>query len=308
MEKPILVVMAAGMGSRYGGLKQMDPVGAHDQVILDYSVFDAKKAGFDTVIFVIKHEFAADFKARVGDRISKIMNVEYAYQRLDNLPSGYVAPKGRVKPWGTSHAVISASEFIKGPFAVINADDYYGPAAFKTIYRYLLNNPDKSDLYEYVMVAYLLKNTVTDNGQVARGVCRVDQGGFLSDIHERTHIEKRNGGIFYTEDDGVTWTSLPGETIVSMNMWGFTRSFVDEALVRFRAFLDKALIENPLKSEYFLPNVVDELLTEGKVRTRVLTSNDKWYGVTYKEDKPVVIAAIKRKTESGEYPDNLWEV
>ena len=308
MEKPILVVMAAGMGSRYGGLKQMDPVGAHGQVILDYSVFDAKKAGFDTVIFVIKHEFEDDFKARVGDRIARIMNVEYAYQRLDNLPSGYVVPKDRVKPWGTSHAVISASEFIKGPFAVINADDYYGPTAFKTIYSYLLNNPDKSSLYEYVMVAYLLENTVTDNGHVARGICRVDQYGFLSDIHERTHIEKRNGSISYTENDGAAWTSLPRGTIVSMNMWGFTRSFVDEATVRFRTFLDKALVENPLKGEYFLPSVVDELLIEKKARARVLTSDDKWYGVTYKEDKPVVIAAIKRKTENGEYPDNLWEV
>jgi hypothetical protein len=308
MEKPILVVMAAGMGSRYGGLKQMDPVGEHGQVILDYSVFDARQAGFETVVFIIKHEIEDAFKEMVGNRISKVMNVKYAYQQLDNLPAGYAVPEGRTKPWGTSHAILSAKDEIHGPFAVINADDYYGPEAFKSIYDYLSSHPDTDNMYEYTMVGYLLKNTVTDNGHVARGVCEANAEGFLTDINERTQIEKHSDGIAYTENSGETWVSLPDETIVSMNLWGFTESFVAEAEQRFGAFLDKALVENPLKGEYFLPSVVDELLREKKARVQVLTSRDKWYGVTYKEDKPVVVAAIKEKTENGEYPDNLWEV
>ena len=308
MEKPILVVMAAGMGSRYGGLKQMDPVGGHGQVILDYSVFDAKQAGFETVVFIIKHEIEEAFKETVGARISKVMNVKYAYQQLDNLPDGYCVPEGRTKPWGTSHAILSAMNEINGPFAVINADDYYGPEAFKNIYEYLSTHSDTDSIYEYAMVGYLLKNTVTDNGHVARGVCDADGDGFLTDINERVRIEKLDNGIAYTEDEGKSWISLPDDTIVSMNLWGFTESFVKEALARFGDFLDKALVENPLKGEYFLPSVVDELLREKKARVKVLTSRDKWYGVTYKEDKPVVVAAIKAKTDNGEYPDNLWEV
>ncbi len=308
MEKPILVVMAAGMGSRYGGLKQMDPVGGHGQVILDYSVFDAKQAGFETVVFIIKHEIEEAFKETVGARISKVMNVKYAYQQLDNLPDGYSVPEGRTKPWGTSHAILSAMDEINGPFAVINADDYYGPEAFKNIYEYLSAHSDTDSIYEYAMVGYLLKNTVTDNGHVARGVCDADSDDFLTDINERVRIEKRDNGIAYTEDDGKSWISLPDDTIVSMNLWGFTESFVKEALARFGDFLDKALVENPLKGEYFLPSVVDELLREKKARVKVLTSRDKWYGVTYKEDKPVVVAAIKAKTDNGEYPENLWEV
>ena len=308
MEKPILVVMAAGMGSRYGGLKQMDPVGGHGQVILDYSVFDAKQAGFETVVFIIKHEIEEAFKETVGARISKVMNVKYAYQQLDNLPDGYCVPEGRTKPWGTSHAILSAMNEINGPFAVINADDYYGPEAFKNIYEYLSTHSDTDSIYEYAMVGYLLKNTVTDNGHVARGVCDADVDGFLTDINERVRIEKLDNGIAYTEDEGKSWISLPDDTIVSMNLWGFTESFVKEALARFGDFLDKALVENPLKGEYFLPSVVDELLREKKARVKVLTSRDKWYGVTYKEDKPVVVAAIKAKTDNGEYPDNLWEV
>ena len=307
-EKPILLIMAAGMGSRYGGLKQMDPVGGHGQVILDYSVFDAKQAGFETVVFIIKHEIEEAFKETVGARISKVMNVKYAYQQLDNLPDGYCVPEGRTKPWGTSHAILSAMNEINGPFAVINADDYYGPEAFKNIYEYLSTHSDTDSIYEYAMVGYLLKNTVTDNGHVARGVCDADGDGFLTDINERVRIEKLDNGIAYTEDEGKSWISLPDDTIVSMNLWGFTESFVKEALARFGDFLDKALVENPLKGEYFLPSVVDELLREKKARVKVLTSRDKWYGVTYKEDKPVVVAAIKAKTDNGEYPDNLWEV
>ena len=305
MNKPVLVIMAAGMGSRYGGLKQLDPVGNHGQLIIDYSIFDARRAGFETVVFVIKPEIEADFKAAIGDRVSRVMDVKYAYQLKEDLPEGYSVPAGRSKPWGTAHAALSVRKLVDGPFAVINADDYYGPEAFREIYDYLSAHED-GELYEYVMVGYLLKNTVTENGTVARGVCEETPDHFLTRVTERTKIEKGEPPR-YTEDDGKTWTDLPGDTIVSMNMWGFTRSFLDEAWKRFPAFLDKALAENPAKAEYFLPTVVSQLIDEGRARVRVLRSEDKWYGVTYREDKPTVVAAITEKTEAGLYPDRLWE-
>ncbi len=306
MNKPVLVIMAAGMGSRYGGLKQLDPVGNHGQLIIDYSVYDARRAGFETVVFVIKPEIEADFKAAIGDRAARLMDVKYAYQLKEDLPEGYSVPSERTKPWGTAHAALSVREIVDGPFAVINADDYYGPEAFREIYTYLSGHPDGA-LYEYVMVGYLLKNTVTENGTVARGVCEETADHFLTQVTERTKIAKGEPPRF-TEDDGATWTDLPGDSIVSMNMWGFTRSFLDEAWKRFPAFLDAALAENPAKAEYFLPTVVSQLIDEGRARVKVLRSEDKWYGVTYREDKPAVVAAIAEKTASGLYPDNLWEV
>lgn len=305
MTKPVLVVMAAGMGSRYGGLKQLDPVGGHGQVIMDYSIYDARRAGFETVVFVIKPEIEAQFKAAVGDRIARGMDVKYAFQRLEDLPEGYAVPEERVKPWGTAQAVLSAREVVKGPFAVINADDYYGPQAFRDIYRYLSDHPD-GERYEYAMVGYQLKNTVTENGHVARGVCEETADGLLTAITERTHIESTPAGPRYTEDNGQTWTELSGEAIVSMNLWGFTRSFLDEAWARFPAFLDRALAADPLKAEYFLPGVVSSLIAEDKARVKVLRSADKWYGVTYQADKPQVVAAIASMTEGGLYPDALW--
>ena len=306
MKKPVLVIMAAGMGSRYGGLKQLDPVGNHGQLIIDYSIYDARRAGFETVVFVIKPEIEADFKTAIGDRVSKVMDVKYAYQLKEDLPEGYSVPAGRTKPWGTAHAALSVRKIVDGPFAIINADDYYGPEAFQEIYNYLSTHED-GELYEYVMVGYLLKNTVTENGTVARGVCEETADHYLTQVTERTKIEKGEPPR-YTEDDGATWTDLPGDTIVSMNMWGFTRSFLDEALARFPAFLDKTLAENPEKGEYFLPTVVSQLIDEGKARVKVLRSEDKWYGVTYREDKPTVTAAIAEKTAAGLYPDRLWEV
>ena len=305
MNKPVLVIMAAGMGSRYGGLKQLDPVGNHGQLIIDYSIYDARRAGFETVVFVIKPEIEEDFKRCIGDRVSKSMDVRYAYQLKEDLPEGYCVPEERRKPWGTAHAALAARNAVDGPFAVINADDYYGPEAFREIYGYLSAHAD-GDVYEYVMVGYLLKNTVTENGTVARGVCEETADNFLTRVTERTKIEKGEPPR-YTEDDGQTWTELPGDTIVSMNMWGFTRSFLDEAWARFPAFLDKALAENPAKAEYFLPTVVSWLIGEGRARVKVLRSADKWYGVTYREDKPAVEAAIREKTASGLYPDRLWE-
>ena len=306
-KKPVLVVMAAGMGSRYGGLKQIDPVGNHGQLIIDYSIYDAKRAGFETVVFVIKHEIEADFKAAIGDRLSKIIEVKYAYQELTDLPEGYSVPEGRVKPFGTAHAILAARKIVDGPFAVVNADDYYGPEAFKTIYDYLLNNPDQPDCYEFAMVGYLLGNTVTEHGHVARGVCVEDENNYLVSVTERTRIEKEGDDARFTEDDGQTWEPLSGNAIVSMNLWGLTNSFFTEAWDRFPAFLDKAFAENPLKGEYFLPSVISTLIGEGKARAKVLRSADKWYGVTYQADKPVVVAAIAEKTAAGVYPDNLWE-
>ena len=307
MNKPVLVVMAAGMGSRYGGLKQVDPVGSHGQLIIDYSIYDARRAGFETVVFVIKHAIEDTFKAAIGDRLSKVIDVKYAFQELDDLPEGYSVPADRVKPWGTCHAILAARKVVDGPFAVVNADDYYGPEAFRAIYDYLSSHPDQPGCYEYAMVGYRLDNTVTENGHVARGVCVEDADHFLQTVTERTHIEKDGADARFTEDDGASWTPLPGGTIVSMNLWGLTRSFMAEAEARFPAFLDKALAENPLKGEYFLPSVISQLIEEGKARVKVLRSGDKWYGVTYQADKPVVVAAIAEKTAAGLYPDNLWE-
>ena len=305
MKKPVLVIMAAGMGSRYGGLKQIDPVDEQGHIIMDFSIFDAKRAGFEKVVFIIKKENEADFKEAVGNRMAEQMEVAYVYQDLHNIPEGFEVPEGRVKPWGTAHAVLSAIDEIDGPVAVINAGDYYGRDAFQVIYDYLATHED-DDKYRYTMVGYKLENTVTDNGHVARGVCDTNEAGELVRITERTRSEKRNGGIAYSEDDGASWTELPGDTLVSMNMWGFTRSILDEIKAGFPAFLEKGLVSNPMKCEYFLPAVVSTLLEEGRATVAVLASADKWYGVTYKEDKPVVVQAIKKMKAEGRYPEKLW--
>lgn len=306
MKKPVLVVMAAGMGSRYGGLKQIDPVDSQGHIIMDFSIYDAVKAGFEKVIFIIKKENEADFKAAIGDRMSKVIQVEYVFQDLHNLPEGYQIPEGRVKPWGTGHAILSCLGTVDAPFAVINADDYYGSHAFQIIYDYLTTHED-DEKYRYTMVGYVLENTLTENGHVARGVCVTDENSYLQEINERTHIEKRGQETAYTEDDGATWTVIPEGSTVSMNMWGFTESILGELKNRFAKFLDENLEKNPLKCEYFLPFVVDELLNEGKATVQVLRSLDKWYGVTYKEDKPVVVAAIQALKDKGLYPEKLWE-
>ena len=307
MLKPVLVVMAAGMGSRYGGLKQLDPIDDNGHVILDYSVYDARRAGFETVVFVIKPEIEEDFRALVGSRIEKVMEVKYVFQRADDLPDGYTVPEGRAKPWGTAQAVLAARDVVDGPFAVINADDYYGPEGFEEIYNYLLHHPDTPGMYEYAMVGYLLKNTVTEHGSVARGVCTETASGYLHSVVERTKIIQGDRCPQYTEDDGQSWDDLSEDDIVSMNLWGFQKSYLQEAWAGFPAFLDKALAENPLKAEYFLPAVVSSLLSQHKARVKVLRSNDRWYGVTYKEDKPGVMAALQELREKGLYPEKLWE-
>ena len=238
MNKPVLVVMAAGMGSRYGGMKQIDPVGRNGQVIVDYSLYDARRAGFETVIFVIKHEIEDAFKAAIGDRVSKVMDVKYAFQQLDELPEGFSIPEGRVKPWGTCHAVLAAKPFINGPFAVINADDYYGPQAFKVMYDYLSTHED-GEVYDYCMVSYLLRNTVSENGSVARGVCVTNPDGTLHSVTERTGIETYEGGIRCTSLTGEGTDDLPVEAPVSMNLWGFGKSFLNEADRRFAGWLSR---------------------------------------------------------------------
>ena len=273
---------------------------------MDFSIYDAKRAGFEKVVFIIKRENEDDFKEAVGRRIEKVMEVAYVFQELSNIPDGFEIPQGRIKPWGTAHAVLSAIDEIDGPFAVINADDYYGRHAFQAIYDYLTTHED-DEKYRYTMVGYRLKNTVTDNGHVARGVCGLNADKELVNVTERTRIEKRNGGIEYSENDGKTWTKIDGDTLVSMNMWGFTHSILEEIRDGFPAFLESGLKENPLKCEYFLPAVVSTLLEEGRATVKVLESEDKWYGVTYKEDKPVVVAAVQELKDKGLYPQRLWE-
>ena len=308
MNKPVLVVLAAGMGSRYGGLKQMDSVAGHGQSIIDYSIYDARRAGFEKVIFVIKRALEEDFRRLVGDRIARGIQVEYAFQELDDLPAGYAVPAGRKKPWGTTHAVLAARDLIHGPFAVINSDDYYGPEAFRLIYDFLSTQDEAAVPQRYAMVSYLLGNTVTDNGSVARGVCRVGEDGLLREVVEHTRIEKDGSDARSTLDGGETWVHLPGSTPVSMNFWGFQRSFVDEGEARFPEFLDRILAENPDKGEFYLPLLVSRLIGEGKAQVQVLPSEDKWYGVTYREDKPGVVAALADMTARGLYPENLWGV
>lgn len=307
MKKPVLVVMAAGMGSRYGGLKQIDPIDKEGHIIMDFSVYDAVRAGFEKVIFIIKEENQADFRVAIGDRLSKHIEVSYVFQDLHNLPNGYEVPEGRVKPWGTGHAVLSCIEEIDGPFVVINADDYYGSHAFQVAYDFLCENEDTEEGYKYMMVGYKLENTLTENGHVSRGVCVTDEDGYLVKINERTHIEKRADGTAYTEDDGKTWTIIPEGSFVSMNMWGFNASILKELKARFVKFLDENVEKNPMKCEYFLPFVVDEILNEKKATVKVLKSMDKWYGVTYKEDKPFVMAAIQNLKDQRLYPQNVWE-
>ena len=303
MNKPVLVVLAAGMGSRYGGLKQIDALGGNGEAILDYSIYDAYQAGFRTAVILIKEAIREDFMATVGKRLaSSPMEIRYAYQELNKLPAGYSVPEGRVKPFGTGHAIICAGEEVgNAPFVVINADDFYGRVAFQKMYEFL---SAATDPFGYCMVGYELGKTVTDNGSVARGVCCTDAQGNLTTITERTRIEKYPGGIHFTED-GETWTDLPADTTVSMNFMGFMPSFLEEATELFPKALDEILAKNPLKGEYFLPAIVQQMLTEGRATMKVLTSPDKWYGVTYAADKPVVVAALKKMTEDGIYPEKL---
>lgn len=308
MAKPILVVMAAGMGSRYGGLKQVDPVGPNTEALLEYSIFDAKRAGFETVVFVINENIEEEFKAKVGNRVAKRMQVRYAYQKLDKIPEGFEIPEGREKPWGTAHAILSAKDQIDSSFAVINADDYYGPKAFRKIFNFLSDTQSFSrGRLNMAMVGFQLKNTVSEHGSVSRGICTVDDDGYLQGIDEKTDIVSRRDGIYFTEDDGESYEELDPNTIVSMNIWGFPEEILKYMEIGFRDFLNKDIQKDPLKAEFYLPTVVETLLDQNKARVRVLRSNDKWYGVTYKEDKEGVVNAIRRKIRERSYPEDLYE-
>ncbi len=306
-QKPILVVMAAGMGSRYGGLKQIDPVGSCGEAILDYSLFDAHEAGFETAVIIIKEAIKKDFMETVGKRLEKCpMEIRYAYQELHKIPAGCTIPDGRTKPWGTSHAVLCAKKEIgNAPFAVVNSDDYYGKQAYREIYDYLSTAKDGQKA-DYCMVGYRLGNTVTDNGSVARGVCNVDEKGYLTHIVERTRIEKYDGGIHFTTDDGATWEDLAADTPVSMNMWGFTPGFLETVEKDFPWFFREEVPANPAKAEMFLPMTIGRMLRAEECTVKVLRTADKWFGVTYAADKPVVVAALAEMTRQGAYPDGLW--
>lgn len=305
-EKPTLIIMAAGMGSRYGGLKQVDRITDTGEIILDFSLYDAMMAGFERVVFVIKEEHRELFRELVDERAGRYMQVEYAYQKLDDIPEGFEIPEGREKPWGTGHAVLACRHLINGPFAVINADDYYGAGSFSNIYEYLMENRD-GEKYSYCMAGYKLENTVTENGHVARGVCDIDENGYLKQVTERTKIMRREQGISYTEDDGQTWEKLPDNTMVSMNFWGFSHSMMEELEKGMPEFLDTALKNNPIKGEYYLPAAADRLIREGKATVKVLTSHDKWYGVTYKQDREDVKNALESMKDKGFYPEKLWK-
>lgn len=304
MDKPVLVILAAGMGSRYGGLKQIDPVDDQGNKIIDFSIYDAMRAGFKKVVFIIKKENEEDFRTCVGNAVSKHMEVDYVFQDLNKVPEGFVIPEGRVKPWGTAHAILCCKDVIKEPFAVINADDYYGRNAFQTLYDYLTTHQD-DDKFRYAMVGYELGNTLTENGSVARGCCVTDENNFLVTIAERTQIEKREKGAEYTED-GEHFIPIDLKTPVSMNMWGFTPSVLKEMESAVNQFFATEVEKNPLKSECFLPIEIDKLLQRGVATVEVLHSSDKWFGVTYKEDKPFVVESIAELKRQGVYPTQLW--
>ena len=308
--KPALLIMAAGMGSRYGGLKQIDPIGPNGEVIIDYSLYDAKRAGFTDVYFIIKHEIENDFKEVIERGAGKHLNVHYLYQEIDKIPEGFSVPEIRKKPWGTGHAILMAKDEIKVPFAVINADDYYGPEAFKILYDYLSEIPNleakANGQKRFCMVGYRLENTLTANGSVARGICEEDATGNLSKITERTQIQLNGDRIQYTEDEGKNWIDISAGTLVSMNMFGFSTAILEELDKRFPSALMKILATNPEKGEFFIPAIVSELIDEGVATVKVLPSCDKWYGVTYKEDKPDVVQAMKEKIAKGQYPEKLW--
>ena len=302
MASPTLVVMAAGMGSRFGGPKQITPVDAQGHIIIDFSLYDAKRAGFETVVFIIKHAMEKEFKERIGSRMEKYFDVRYVFQEVDCVPEGFAVPEGRVKPWGTGHAIACAAQVVDGPFAVINADDFYGPTAIGAMGKFLSEDRPAN---QHAMVGYQLRNTVTEHGYVARGVCDV-KDGMLQGVTERTKIEKRGDDAAFTED-GEHFEPLSGDSIVSMNLWGFQKEIFPQFQSRFVTFLQEQVPANPLKSEFYLPSVADAQIKEGLGTVQVLPTKETWYGVTYREDLEGVVAAIQSMKDNGMYPEKLWE-
>ena len=301
MEKPTLVILAAGMGSRYGGLKQIDTVGNNGESIIDFSIYDAKEAGFEKVVLIIRKEHEEAFRKCLTDKVSKHMEVEFAYQDMYDIPEGIKVPEGREKPWGTTHALLACRNIVKGPFAICNADDFYGKDAYRVIYNYLKNEISDDN---YGMVGYLCNNTLTDNGTVTRGVCE-NTDGYLSKIVEVQKIARKDGKPVY-EDNGE-WKELDPNTLVSMNFWGFTPKIFEECEVLFKDFIGEAVKENPMKCEHVIPTAIGTLVKENKCKVKMLSSKDEWFGVTYKEDKPSVVAKIQKKKDDGIYPFDLWK-
>ena len=303
MKKTTLVIMAAGIGSRFGGgIKQLEPVGPNGEIIMDYSIYDAMEAGFNKVVFVIRKDLEEVFREVIGNRIEKVVPVEYAFQEIDDLPSGFSVPEGRTKPWGTGQAILACKEIIHEPFAVINADDYYGKDSFKALHDYLIEDNNFDGKYNISMVGFILKNTLSDNGAVTRGICETDADGNLVAVNETSGIVKTKNGAAYDKDGQMIEVDV--DSRVSMNMWGFEPEFFNELETGFREFLSN-LKENG-KQEYLLPTIVDGLVKGNRANVKVLESKDKWVGVTYKEDKPVVVASIKELISSGKYPDKLY--
>lgn len=299
-----LVIMAAGMGSRFGGIKQLEPLGPSGEIIIDYSIYDAIEAGFNKVVFIIRKDIEKDFREVVGNHIAEHVQVEYVFQSLDDLPTGYSKPEGRVKPWGTGQAILACKDVVKEPFVVINADDYYGKEGFKKIHSYLKDLENKDSKYDYCMAGFLLGNALSDNGTVTRGVCKTDKDGMLVTVNETFEIAKKGEkAIGYDENDNEKVMEL--DTPVSMNMWGFTPEFIDELEANFTNFLDN-IKEGDIKAEYLLPEIVAKMLKENKATVKVLESNDKWYGITYQEDKAKVKEYFKSLVDEGIYPNKLW--
>ena len=298
--KPTLFVLAAGMGSRYGGLKQMDGLGPNGETIMDYSIFDAVRAGFGKVVFVIRHSFADDFKANIASRYKNVVPVEIVYQELDYLPEGFTLNPERVKPWGTNHAVLMGKDVIKEPFAVINADDFYGRESFEVIADFLQKATDKKN--EYCMVGYRIGNTLSESGSVARGICQTDEQGYLTSVVERTQIERIDGKVMFKEGD--TWTEVEENAPVSMNMWGFTPDYFEYSEKRFIQFLRENA--DNIKAEYFIPLMVNDLIQSKTASVKVLDTPSKWFGVTYAQDRPDVVAKIEALIKKGEYPEKLF--
>jgi UTP-glucose-1-phosphate uridylyltransferase len=299
MTKPTLLVMAAGMGSRYGGLKQIDPVGPNGETIIDYSIYDAMRAGFGKLVFIIRHDIEAQFREIIGGRFEKRIAVEYVFQELDKLPPGFTVPPGRTKPWGTTHAILMAADAVREPFAAINADDFYGAEGYRLLAQHFA-----SGSRDYAMVGFILRNTLSDFGSVARGVCRVDGDGLLQTVAELTKIE-RDGDAAKNTDTAGQITRLTGDEAVSMNMWGFTPALFSQLQTGFAAFLKKSGME--LKSENYIPSAVNELVVAGQVRVKVLRTGDSWFGVTYREDRPRVVENIRQLIARGDYPEKLWD-
>lgn len=300
--KPILLIMAAGLGSRYGGLKQIDKIGPNGEILLELAVHDAIKAGFEKVVFILRDEIEDEFKELIGNKLEKYAEIKYVVQKIDDLPKGYNVPEGRTKPWGTGQAILSAKDLVDAPFVAINADDFYGQESFNKIYSFLTTNTDEN---MYGMVGYKLCNTLSENGHVARGVCKI-KDGYLEEVIERTKIIKKGESAFYTEDE-VNWVELKYESTVSMNMWAFNINIFEELKEQFKSFLDTEVKKKPMKSEYFIPSVVSLLLKNNKIKVKVIESNDKWYGVTYQQDKYIVKSAIENMIKEGVYDKNIWE-